>query len=207
LDEDELQEYESNRAIYRQFLLNNRISVSSPRGWGAFLQACARLANGREALRAYFAQRRVAQTCRAKQRHVWTLLRRHAGERVICFTADNRTAYALGQRFFLPVITHHTKIAERREWLAAFRDGSMPVLVTSRVLNEGVDVPEASVGIVVSGSGSVREHVQRLGRILRPAAGKQAVLYELISYGTTEWQVSDRRRQHRAYERLDNRTE
>jgi superfamily II DNA or RNA helicase len=73
--------------------------------------------------------------------------------------------------------------------------------VTSRVLNEGVDVPEASVGVVVSGSASVREHVQRLGRILRPVAGKQAVLYELISAGTSESSVSQRRRQHRAYQR------
>ncbi|HPY90746.1 MAG TPA: helicase-related protein, partial [Lentisphaeria bacterium] len=113
----------------------------------------------------------------------------------------------LGQRFYLPVITHHTKITERRVLLDAFRAGDLPVLVTSRVLNEGVDVPEASVGIVVSGSGSIREHVQRLGRILRPAAGKQAVLYELISYGTAEWNVSDRRRQHRAYERPDSMPE
>jgi len=72
------------------------------------------------------------------------------------------------------------------------------------VLNEGVDVPEADVGIVVSGSGSVREHVQRLGRILRPAPGKQAILYELVCVGTSEWDVSDRRRQHRAYERADS---
>ena len=63
-----------------------------------------------------------------------------------------------------------------------------------------MDVPEASIGIVVSGSGSTREHVQRLGRILRAKGGKQAVLYELVSDGTSEMRVSDRRRQHRAYE-------
>ena len=68
------------------------------------------------------------------------------------------------------------------------------------MLNEGVDVPEASIGIVVSGSGSTREHVQRLGRILRAQSGKQAILYELVSEGTSEMRVSDRRRQHRAYE-------
>ena len=63
-----------------------------------------------------------------------------------------------------------------------------------------IDVPEASVGIIVSGSGSIREHVQRLGRILRKkASGKQAVLYELISQGTSEYYVSERRREHRAY--------
>jgi superfamily II DNA or RNA helicase len=83
--------------------------------------------------------------------------------------------------------------------LTMFRSGEYPVLVTSKVLNEGVDVPEASIGIIVSGSGSIREHVQRLGRILRQASGKKAILYELISQGTSEYYVSERRREHRAY--------
>ena len=50
-----------------------------------------------------------------------------------------------------------------------------------------------------SGSGSVREHVQRLGRILRQREGKRAVLYEIVSAGTTETFTSDRRREHDAY--------
>jgi superfamily II DNA or RNA helicase len=83
--------------------------------------------------------------------------------------------------------------------LAAFRGGELPVLVTSKVLNEGIDVPEAGVGVVVSGSGSVREHVQRLGRLLRPAAGKVAVLYEIVSAGTAEAYTSERRQRHAAF--------
>ncbi len=74
-------------------------------------------------------------------------------------------------------------------------------MVTSRVLNEGVDVPAANVGIVLSGSGSVREHVQRLGRILRRREGKRAVLYEVVAEDTAEEFTSSRRRQHGAYQR------
>ena len=74
----------------------------------------------------------------------------------------------------------------------------MPVTIrlsrTSRVLNEGVNVPEANVAIVLSGSGSVREHVQRLGRILRKSGDKEAVLYEVITRGTAEEFTSTRRR-------------
>jgi superfamily II DNA or RNA helicase len=66
-------------------------------------------------------------------------------------------------------------------------------------LNEGVDVPEANVAVVMSGSASVREHVQRLGRILRQREGKRAKLYELISAGTAETFTSERRRDHAAY--------
>jgi len=85
--------------------------------------------------------------------------------------------------------------------LESFRNGSLDVLVTSKVLNEGVDVPEASIGIVISGSGAVREHVQRLGRILRHQEGKRAVLYEVVSKDTGEIHINNRRRNHHAYQR------
>ena len=55
------------------------------------------------------------------------------------------------------------------------------------------------MAVVLSGSGSVREHVQRLGRILRKREGKRARLYELVAGNTTETSTSDRRRDHAAY--------
>jgi superfamily II DNA or RNA helicase len=78
-------------------------------------------------------------------------------------------------------------------------DGTYGAVVTSKVLNEGVDVPDANVAIVVSGSGSVREHVQRLGRILRKRDGKFALLYEIVTAQTAEAYTSERRRDHAAY--------
>ncbi len=201
LDDDEAEAYQRERAIYVDFIRANNINFSGPGGWTQFVALAARLAGGRRAFQAYLAQKRIARTSRAKFRTIWELLRQHAGERALIFTADNDTAYAIGRRFLLPVLTHHTKARERKDFLDGFRAGTFPVLVTSKVLNEGIDVPEASLGIIVSGSGSTREHVQRLGRILRPVAGKQAMLYELVSMGTSEFYVSDRRRQHRAYQR------
>lgn len=68
--------------------------------------------------------------------------------------------------------------------------------MVSHVLNEGVDVPEARIAILLSGSGSTREYVQRLGRILRKGSGdKQAILYEVVAEETTEEGISQRRRQ------------
>ena len=201
LSDEEFAEYHANREKYLEFLRRNGIAMSSKDGWMKFLIAVSRRPDGRDALKAYFAQKRIALSGRAKLDMVWTLLKRHANGRIIIFTADNKTAYEIGERFRLPVLTHHTKAGERKEFLDAFRHGEYPCIVTSKVLNEGVDVPEADVGIVVSGTGSIREHVQRLGRLLRPVAGKSAVLYELVSFGTSEYSISDRRRQHRAYER------
>ena len=115
------------------------------------------------------------------------------------FTNDNATVYEISRQLLLPAITHQTDIKERRESLAAFASGTLPVLVTSRVLNEGVDVPAAEVAIVLSGTATVREHVQRLGRILRPREGKQAVLYEVVVADSLDERVSARRRDHDAY--------
>ena len=72
------------------------------------------------------------------------------------------------------------------------------------MLNEGVDVPDASIGVILSGSASAREFVQRLGRILRRGEGKQAVLYEVIARETREERVADRRREHVVHGREGN---
>ncbi|MBF0460694.1 MAG: DEAD/DEAH box helicase family protein [Magnetococcales bacterium] len=201
LDPDERVAYDNAYAHYREFARNCGVQLSKPNGWSQFVQVCYRSQEGRAAYQAYRLQKRLARASRAKLRTVWALLRRHQGERVLLFTDDNATAYAIGETFFLPVITHHTRLAERKKMLEGFRAGTLPFLVNSHVLNEGVDVPDVAVGIIVSGSGSVRAHVQRLGRILRPQVGKQAVLYELVSEGTAETFTSEKRRQHAAYQR------
>jgi superfamily II DNA or RNA helicase len=61
-------------------------------------------------------------------------------------------------------------------------------------------MPAAHVAVVLSGSGTIREHVQRLGRILRRQHGREAVLYEVVSSDTLEDRISARRRRHEAYE-------
>ena len=63
-----------------------------------------------------------------------------------------------------------------------------------------MNVPKCSVGIVLSGSATVREHVQRLGRILRKVEGKHACLYELVTEATSEEASSAKRRRHSAYQ-------
>src|SRR6476620_578531 len=97
-------------------------------------------------------------------------------------------------------MTNQTKPKERKTILAKFHAGEYTAVVTCQVLNEGVDVPAAGVGIVLSGTGSATANVQRLGRLLRKHGDKQAVLYEVVARGTAEECVSDRRRQHSAFQ-------
>jgi superfamily II DNA or RNA helicase len=200
LDPEERAEYEAERAIYLAFLRSSGVRMGSRGGWNDFLMRASRTSEGLRALAAYRRQRALALAPRAKLDQVERLLGLHRSERVLIFTEDNRTAYAVSRRFLVPAITHQTKVKERSEILERFASGRYGVVATSKVLNEGVDVPDASVAIVISGSGSVREHVQRLGRVLRRRGDKQAVLYELVSTRTGEEGVSERRRAHSAYQ-------
>lgn len=199
LTAEEAAAYEEHRACYRDFLRAQGIRMSDPNGWSRFLTAAARSPEGRRAFLAYRTQKRISLASRGKLQVLEGLLRRHARDRTIVFTHDNDTVYTISQTFLIPAITHQTDVKERREILQRFQGGMYPAIVTSRVLNEGVNIPEARVAIVLSGSASVREHVQRLGRILRRAEGKRAVLYEVITRGTVEEHQSGRRREHDAY--------
>ena len=199
LSEAELEAYAEARREYVGFLRANGISMAAPDGWAQFLLRSSLSDAGRRAFAAYRAQRKLAVAAPGKLALLERLLRAHKNDRVLVFTEDNATVYEIARRLLLPAITHQTKVKERADILAGLHDGSLFAVVTSKVLNEGVDVPSANVAIVLSGSGSVREHVQRLGRVLRKEADKRAVLYELVAKGTSEVRTSDRRREHVAY--------
>jgi superfamily II DNA or RNA helicase len=201
LSREEQERHDAARALYLDFVRRAGIDFGAADGWTQFIIRSQQTDEGRRAFRAYREQRSIALTSEAKVGAMWQILLRHREERTILFTEDNETVYRLSRMLLVPAITHHTRGAERAELLAGFSRGDLPALLTSRVLNEGVDVPEANVGVVLSGSGSVREHVQRLGRILRKRPGKRALLYEICTAETAEGWISERRRQHSAYRR------
>lgn len=199
LTAEERRRYDEADAVYRGFIARHRIRLGGPNGWQNFLQIASRSAEGRAAHQAWRERKRVSQASAGKLEVLAELFEAHGESKVVVFTNDNRTIYDISRRFLIPVITHETPAKERLAILKGVESGRFRVVGTSRVLNEGVDMPDVSVAIVVSGTGSVREAVQRLGRILRRREGKQAVLYELVADGTSEDLTSDRRRNHEAF--------
>lgn len=161
--------------------------------WTDFLREASGSDAGRRALAAWRASRRVLAYSRAKADALRWLLTEYRQRRTLIFTPDNDTAYRVANEHLVMPITCDIGRAERARALEQFRGGQLRCLVSSRVLNEGVDVPAAEVGIIVGGSGSTREYLQRLGRILRPAPGKRAVLCELVTRATPEsWRARRR---------------
>lgn len=191
--------YQEHQKRYETFIREKGIKF-----YGAemedFLKQSAYDPEARRAFLAWFESRKIVMGAQEKLKILESLLKRHASDRILIFTESNDLVYEISETFLVPALTHHTKTHERKWILDSFRQGKLSVLVTSKVLNEGVDVPNANVAIILSGSASPVEHVQRLGRILRKGKDKQAVLYELVTRGTKEGQVSYRRRQADAYQ-------
>jgi superfamily II DNA or RNA helicase len=163
--------------------------------WVDFTRHAARTAEGRRALTAWRQMRRLLGFTHAKRRALDSVLGRHRDSRVLIFTADNETAYAIAREHLVMPLTCDIGRHEREEVLERFRHGEIRTLVSARVLNEGLDVPDADVGVIVGSALGEREHVQRVGRLLRPSAGKRAVVYELVTRKTIEVGQARRRRQ------------
>jgi superfamily II DNA or RNA helicase len=76
---------------------------------------------------------------------------------------------------------------ERESIIKAFRDGEVSVLCAPKILDEGIDVPDADVGVIVAASRSRRQMVQRMGRIVRPNPnGHPSTFFILYIEGTRE---------------------
>ena len=162
--------------------------------WSGVVSTLARTAAGRRALAARARATSLASLTTAKSLVLAAILERHHGDRTIVFTRDNVSAYAISREHLVPAITCDMRPRERSDVLAAFARGDVRALVSARVLDEGVDVPEASVAVVIGASRSERQHVQRVGRILRPMPGKRAVVYDLFTLETGEAFSAARRR-------------
>lgn len=76
------------------------------------------------------------------------------------------------------------KLRDRASVLNQYRRGEIDVLVTCRALDEGFNVPETELGIIAASTATRRQRIQRLGRVVRPAKGKEgAVIYTLVASG------------------------
>jgi superfamily II DNA or RNA helicase len=111
------------------------------------------------------------------------ILSDHPRDRILIFTESRATAYDVSRRFFVPAITADIDGDERAVYLRAFASGRCRALVTARALEEGIDLPEANIAVILAGRKRRKldtiAYIQRRGRILRKRAGKEAIVYEV----------------------------
>jgi superfamily II DNA or RNA helicase len=193
LSDDERRAYPEEVAIYHPIV--RHFFRYAPRAtWREFQSAAIRTDEGRRALASWRRSRRLVAFTEAKRAALVRLLAQHPGQRLLVFTGDNDTAYTIAREHCIMPITRDIGRVERREALERFRSGELGALVSAQVLNEGIDVPDADTAILVGGRLGTREYLQRVGRLLRPAPDKRALVYELVTRDTHEIRDAARKR-------------
>jgi len=191
---EEKKEYDFCYARYRSYLNGQRIQIRSAADYQRFVLRTGRDPKARTALLSRNRAMDIAQNSSNKVEYLKQLLRDNPEDKTLIFTRHNKLVYRISKELLIPAITHQTSKKEREVMLDGFKSGAFRRIVTSRVLDEGVDVPDASMAVILSGSGSSRQYIQRLGRILRKSKNKQARLFELVSKDTSEVYTSRRRK-------------
>jgi RNA polymerase primary sigma factor len=179
---------------YRQFVADMlAVQQGFPRrsGSGAKLAAMKKAA---EYLKQTTDKRRVLAESGSKKQHVELLLPAiEQASRTLVFTESIEAAREIAARLSgsgrITATALHSQLGrdERKDLLGRFKAGHIRAVVAPRVLDEGVDVPEADLAIIAASSKTRRQMVQRMGRVLRRKAdGRLARFAVLYLKGTTE---------------------
>jgi DNA excision repair protein ERCC-3 len=130
---------------------------------------------------------RIASENPLKEDIVLQLVENHREDQILVIGQYLTQLDSLAKILKAPLITGKTPNAEREKKYASFKRGEVKLIVVSRVANFAIDLPDASMAVQVSGSfGSRQEEAQRLGRILRPKLGRNALFFTLVSRHTVE---------------------
>jgi superfamily II DNA or RNA helicase len=204
LNDSEQTTYDQCSRVIRHFITSRR-KEQPGYAWQDLCRESGRDTQARNAQKAYYLKQSVENRAAEKLRVLEDIFRLHKGQQILVFAGSNLMAIEVSRRFLVPTILSHTRKRERLAVLDGFANGQFEVLVANRVLDEGVDVPEAKVAVVIGGQGSTRQAKQRLGRVLRRSGNARATLYEVVCENTKEVYRSRKRRKSDAYERTIHR--
>jgi len=128
---------------------------------------------------------RIAATATMRIPVALKLVDGHKNEQVIIFHEDVKAAdkiYKLLLEIERKPVLYHYRVnpVVRRDNLRLYRRGLFDTLVTCRALDEGLNVPETAVAVIASSTASVRQRIQRLGRVLRTSRNKKKALVYTI---------------------------
>lgn len=160
--------------------------------------------SGGSKLKYYHQKARINLQARNKLPALIKILEKRKGEKCFIFARYLKqvkmiSQFLKGKDIHHRVLTGSTPEKRRRNFFQEFRDGKTKILVTTTVLDEGVDVPDASVSIVMGGSGQPRQMIQRTGRVCRYEEGKTAFIYEVIADHDLERRLHKKRTATRVF--------
>lgn len=198
LSPEEREQYDRCSRIVRRYLVERR-KVDPHYSWEDMCIETGRTAEARRAVKAYYTKKSIEDRAEEKLRVLEDIFRLHAGEPCIVFAGSNAMARDVSRRFLIPCLLNHCGKRERLEILDGLENGTYPAIVANQVLDEGVDLPEVKVAVVIGGTASSRQAKQRLGRLLRKRGRNWAMLYEVVCADTNEEDRSRQRRRSDAF--------
>lgn len=108
---------------------------------------------------------------------------------VFCETTSfaDQIVKALGSVSF----AYHNAVADKKVMKQQLQDfktgqGKHQVIVAVKAIEEGLDVPDLEVAVIVSGNSTKRQYIQRMGRSLRIRPGKTAIIINTYLHGTKD---------------------
>ncbi len=170
----------------------------APEPFGEFIRDVQRLSEGgqnnhaatrcaRNYLQQFKERKDVLANCQYKTRsfrHFIPMIHRDDVQCLV-FTSFIETAKELANMLnneAVPAVAFTSELTkeERKVSMEEFKSGGIKALVAPKVLDEGVDVPEADVGIILSANHSRRQMIQRMGRIIRPKKDGGAAAFFIV---------------------------
>jgi len=134
-----------------------------------------------------FRRARIIKKATAKAETLATALRCHPFRRALVYCADHEQLQDVSARLaasghsFITYTSRNSK-QERREALASLAQGHVPMIVAIDCLDEGIDIPDVDHAFILASSTNRRQFIQRRGRVLRTARGKQqAVIVDVLA--------------------------
>ena len=145
---------------------------------------------GRNGMLAITRRKKLLSRIQDKKLKILEILAKHAGDRVILFSESVQaieeikeflSANNVRSETFHSHVEPWRKMEILQEWGRNFE-----VLLSVRALEEGLDVEEVAVGILITSGKSKRQFIQRIGRIIRRVEGKVAKFYVVYCPETVE---------------------
>ncbi len=190
LDKEEILKYKQLRQLYSQYSKGKTFTEILEEARRGILESI-------EALKIHSELRKLIALSKSKiNKAVELAIKEYeSGNKVIVFTQYIDQARDIAEKTKGLLLIGEMPENERKRVLETFKHSPRGILVVTTVGDEGIDIPDANVGIIVSGTGSRRQFIQRLGRLLRPKTkGMYARLYEIIVEKTPEeYQLKKRR--------------
>jgi len=198
----ELRDYEEQdeKARKKRSLLVNQYGLT-PEPFGVFMREVARLSKSGDDgakqaglyLSAFSKRRQLLAKAQGKFDMIANLVPAiRAADRTILFSQTKEAAEEAvdiieSGGLSGGVVHAMLERSERRDVFDAFREGDFNLIAAPKLLDEGIDVPDADLAIVLASSRSRRQMIQRMGRVVRKKSdGRMARLAVLYVEGTSE---------------------